>query len=60
VRFTNPVQVRTRIRGRPKLLAADDMPNGGIRMTYQWTVEIEGKERPACVAETMSIAYAKT
>ena len=34
--------------------------DGGIRMTYQWTVEIEGKERPACVAETMSIAYAKT
>jgi hypothetical protein len=37
-----------------------DMPNGGIRITYQWTVEIEGKERPACVAETMSIADAKT
>ena len=60
VRFTNPVQVGARIRGRQKLLAADDMPNGGIRMTYQWTVEIEGKDRPACVAETMSIAYAKT
>jgi acyl dehydratase len=60
VRFTSPVQVGARIRGRQKLLAADDMPNGGIRMTYQWTVEIEGKERPACIAETMSIAYAKT
>ncbi len=60
VRFTNPVQVGARIRGRQKLLAADDMPNGGIRMTYQLTVEIEGDERPACVAETMSIAYAKT
>jgi acyl dehydratase len=60
VRYTSPVQVGARIRGRQKLLAADDMPNGGIRMTYQWTVEIEGKERPACVAETMSIAYAKT
>jgi len=35
------------------------MKDGGIRMTCQWTVEIEGKERPACVAETMSIAYAK-
>ena len=60
VRYTSPVQVGARIRGRQKLLAADDMPNGGIRMTYQWTVEIEGKDRPACVAETMSIAYAKT
>ncbi|MBP6767148.1 MAG: MaoC family dehydratase [Reyranella sp.] len=60
VRYTSPVQVGARIRGRQKLLAADDMPNGGIRMTYQWTVEIEGQERPACVAETMSIAYART
>ena len=59
VRYTSPVQVGARIRGRQKLLAADDMKDGGIRMTYQWTVEIEGKERPACVAETMSIAYAK-
>ena len=59
VRYTSPVQVGARIRGRQKLLAADDMPNGGIRMTYQWTVEIEGKDRPACVAETMSIAYSK-
>ena len=59
VRYTSPVQVGARIRGRQKLLAADDMPNGGIRMTYQWTVEIEGQERPACVAETMSIAYGK-
>ena len=31
-----------------------------MRRAAQWTVEIEGKERPACVAETMSIAYAKT
>ena len=60
VRYTSPVQVGARIRGRQKLLAADDMPNGGIRMTYQWTVEIEGQERPACVAETMSIAYPRT
>ena len=60
VRYTSPVQVGARIRGRQKLLAADDMKDGGIRMTYQWTVEIEGKDRPACVAETMSIAYAKT
>ena len=60
VRYTSPVQVGARIRGRQKLIAADDMKDGGIRMTYQWTVEIEGKERPACVAETMSIAYGKT
>jgi acyl dehydratase len=60
VRFTNPVQVGARVRGRQKLVAADDMPNNGIRMTYEWVIEIEGKDRPACVAETMGIAYART
>ena len=33
VRYTSPVQVGARIRGRQKLLAADDMKDGGIRMT---------------------------
>jgi hypothetical protein len=28
-----------------------------VRLTNQVTVEIEGQERPACVAETMSIVY---
>ncbi|QQS13657.1 MAG: MaoC family dehydratase [Rhodospirillales bacterium] len=58
VRFTNMVPVGSKLRGRVKLLAADDMPNNGVRMTYEWTIEIEGKDRPACVAETMGIAYA--
>jgi hypothetical protein len=28
-----------------------------VRLTNQMTIEIEGQERPACVAETMSIVY---
>jgi hypothetical protein len=28
-----------------------------VRLTNQVTIEIEGQERPACVAETMSIVY---
>ena len=60
VRYMSPVRFAVRIRDRQKLLTANDMPNGGIRMQYQWIVEIEGRERPACVAETMSSAYAKT
>ena len=31
--------------------------SGGVRLTNQVTIEIEGQERPACVAETMSIVY---
>jgi hypothetical protein len=33
------------------------MKNGGVRLTNEMTIEIEGQERPACVAETMSIVY---
>jgi hypothetical protein len=28
-----------------------------VRLTNQVTIEIEGQDRPACVAETMSIVY---
>jgi acyl dehydratase len=51
VRFTSPVPAGA------KVLAADSMDKGGVRLTNQVTIEIEGQERPACVAETMSIVY---
>jgi acyl dehydratase len=57
VRFTNMVPAGSRVRGRAKLIAADPVDGGGIRFTNQFTIEIEGQDRPACVAETMSIAY---
>jgi acyl dehydratase len=57
VRFTSPVAAGSRVRARAKLIAADPMDGGGVRLTNQVTIEIEGQERPACVAETMSIVY---
>ena len=57
VRFTSPVPAGARVRARAKLMAADPMDKGGVRLTNQVTIEIEGQERPACVAETMSIVY---
>ena len=57
VRFTSPVPAGSRVRARAKLIAADPMDKGGVRLTNQVTIEIEGQERPACVAETMSIVY---
>jgi len=59
VRFTSPVPAGSKVRARTKLLAADPMEGGGIRLTNQVTMEIEGQERPVCVAETMSIVYGK-
>ena len=57
VRFTSPVPAGSKVRARAKLLAAEPMKGGGVRLTNEVTVEIEGQERPACVAETMSIVY---
>ena len=59
VRFTNPVAAGSRVRARAKLTAAEPMKGGGVRLTNEVTVEIEGQEKPACVAETMSIVYGK-
>jgi acyl dehydratase len=56
VRFTNMVPVGSRVRARQKLLAAE--PKGpGLQLTNEITIEIEGQERPACIAETISLVY---
>src|SRR5438876_2279634 len=53
VRFISPVRVGKRIRLRSKLLSVDDVAPNIYQMIYQQTVEIEGEERPAMVAETI-------
>jgi acyl dehydratase len=58
MRFTSMVPVDSRVRLRTKLIAADDMRGAGIRFTCEQTIEIEGQDRPALVAETLMIAYA--
>src|SRR4030081_3357175 len=57
VRFTSPVPAGSKVRARAKQLAADPMTGGGVGLPIQVTVESEGQERPAGVAETMSIVY---
>jgi len=57
VRFTAPVPVGSRLRARMKLLAAEHIDNGGYQMTWQITIEREGSDRPACVAESISRRY---
>ena len=56
VRFINMVRVGKRVRLRQKLLACEAKA-GGLQMKNECTIEIEGEERPACVAETISIIY---
>src|SRR5215813_14311744 len=58
VRFTNVVPAGARIRLHQRLVAVDEVSGGGYRITSQMTVEVEGEERPALVAETMGVQYA--
>lgn len=56
VRFTNMVAVGSRVRARQKLLSVEARA-GGLQMINEMTIEIEGQDRPACVAETISLIY---
>ncbi|MBS0410037.1 MAG: MaoC family dehydratase [Proteobacteria bacterium] len=56
VRFTNMVRVGKRVRLRQKLIGVEPK-SGGLQIKNECTIEIEGEERPACVAETISILY---
>ena len=58
VRFTNVVPAGARLRLRLRILRAEEVPDNGVRLTSEMTVEIEGQERPALVAELMSVHYA--
>ena len=56
VRFTNMVPTGARVRARQKLLSAEPK-GGGMQLTNEVAIEIEGQDRPACVAETISLVY---
>lgn len=57
LRFTAPVPVDSRVRLKQKLLAADDVKDNGVRLTFENTIEIEGSPQPALVAESLSIVF---
>jgi acyl dehydratase len=57
VRFTNMVRVGSKVRMTQKLVEA--VPKGGgIQITSEVTIEVEGEARPACVAETVALLFA--
>ncbi|MGI8839450.1 MAG: MaoC family dehydratase [Caulobacteraceae bacterium] len=56
VRFTNMVRVGKRVRLRQKLLSVEPRA-GGLQIKSLCAVEIEGEDRPACVAETIGLLY---
>ena len=57
IRFINPVPAGARIRLRQRIADVESIA-GGVRITSQMTVEIEGHDKPALVAEIISVQYA--
>ena len=57
LRFVSPVTVGSRVRGRFTLQAVEEVV-GGTQITWTVTVEAEGKQKPALVAEWLVRYYA--
>jgi acyl dehydratase len=56
VRFVSPVRVGKRVRGRTRLVSAEESKPNQFRMKFEVTLEIEGEEKPALVAEWLTMA----
>lgn len=59
VRFPAPVVVNSRIRGVGDLVAAKRIGDNGVQTMVRMTVEIEGKDKPGCVADALQRYYFK-
>jgi acyl dehydratase len=57
IRYLAPVPAGSRLRGRIGIANAEDVASRGLRVTYGITIELEGRDRPACVAEMIAIHY---
>jgi acyl dehydratase len=52
VRFPNPVPVGARVRAHTDLADVTNV-SGSLQLAFSTTIEIEGVEKPACVAEPL-------
>ena len=55
VRFLTPVNVGSKVRTKAKLLSVDDKGDGRYLVKNEVTMEIEGQEKPAYIAESLTM-----
>ena len=53
IRFPAPVPAGSRIRASVEAVSVDEVGGGWHQITQKWTIEVEGGEKPACVAESV-------
>ena len=55
VRFIDPVPVGSRVRSKMIISGVEEKDGGRLLVTTTHTIEIEGQEKPACIAETLAM-----
>jgi len=59
IRFLQPVKVDSRVRAHAKVLSIEEKKPGQFRFCTEVTVEIEGSDTPALVAQWVSMQIVK-
>jgi acyl dehydratase len=54
VRFPNPVKVGSRVRARRSLQSVEQKAPNTLQLKQVVTIEIEGQDKPGCVAESLT------
>jgi acyl dehydratase len=57
VRFPAVVRAGSQVRARAQILAAAEVGGGAVQVKTQVTIEVQGSEKPVCVADTLSRYY---
>lgn len=58
VRFPAPVPAGARVRASAEVVSVDDAGGGWSQIVTRFTVEVEGSDKPACVADSVGRALA--
>jgi acyl dehydratase len=57
LRFPSPVPVGSKLRVGAEVASIDELGDGGLQVTLALTFEVEGLEKPPCVAEVVYRYY---
>ena len=57
LRFITPVKVGSRVRAHLSVAGVDEVPGNALQVATTVTIELEGAEKPAAVAETLTRVY---
>lgn len=57
VRFPNPVPVNSKLRMLSNIKEIEKLGDNGLKVTFSCVIEIEGQEKPACVAEFLAALF---